>query len=323
MDYANYLKKYQEVPFKIFLNALENNKLFHAYLLVGEIGTPLLDVSKFLAASIIDPTSFPFSNLDNIVSEKVMNESYEDLVVLDTKKRPVKIDDIRNLEERFYKTGINKIGKKVYIINCVENLGIDSVNALLKFLEEPSDNTYAFLTTESETRVLPTIKSRTQIIHFSLLESSVLIKKAVELGANPENAQILSFFYNDEHVILEKEKDEQFLLLKETTINLLSNINNELKFREVLLNEVLKNVKDKISARYFFDFIILFFKEAVKYKYSKETDLENYVKIIKDLSNVKNLEDSILTLMNSRNEINYNVNLNLLIINVLLKVFGE
>ena len=126
MDYANYLKKYQEVPFKIFLNALENNKLFHAYLLVGEIGTPLLDVSKFLAASIIDPTSSPFSNLDNIVSEKVMNESYEDLVVLDTKKKPIKIDDIRNLEERFYKTGINKIGKKVYIINCVENLGIDS-----------------------------------------------------------------------------------------------------------------------------------------------------------------------------------------------------
>ena len=98
MDYANYLKKYQEVPFKIFLNALENNKLFHAYLLVGEIGTPLLDISKFLAASIIDPTSSPFSNLDNIVSEKVMNESYEDLVVLDTKKKPVKIDDIRNLE---------------------------------------------------------------------------------------------------------------------------------------------------------------------------------------------------------------------------------
>ena len=323
MDYANYLKKYQEVPFKIFLNALENNKLFHAYLLVGEIGTPLLDVSKFLAASIIDPTSSPFSNLDNIVSEKVMNESYEDLVVLDTKKKPIKIDDIRNLEERFYKTGINKIGKKVYIINCVENLGIDSVNALLKFLEEPSDNTYAFLTTESETRVLPTIKSRTQIIHFSLLESSVLIKKAVELAANPENAQILSFFYNDEHVILEKEKDEQFLLLKEITINLLSNINDKLKFKEVLLNEALKNVKDKIAARYFFDFIILFFKEAVKYKYSKETDLENYVKIIKDLSNVKNLEDSILTLMNSRNEINYNVNLNLLIINVLLKVFGE
>lgn len=323
MDYANYLKKYQEVPFKIFLNALENNKLFHAYLLVGEIGTPLLDVSKFLATSIIDPTSSPFSNLDNIVSEKVMNESYEDLVVLDTKKKPIKIDDIRNLEERFYKTGINKIGKKVYIINCVENLGIDSVNALLKFLEEPSDNTYAFLTTESETRVLPTIKSRTQIIHFSLLESSVLIKKAVELGANPENAQILSFFYNDEHVILEKEKDEQFLLLKEITINLLSNINDKLKFKEVLLNEVLKNVKDKIAARYFFDFIILFFKEAVKYKYSKETDLENYVKIIKDLSNVKNLEDSILTLMNSRNEINYNVDLNLLIINVLLKVFGE
>lgn len=323
MDYANYLKKYQEVPFKIFLNALESNKLFHAYLLVGEIGTPLLDVSKFLVASIIDPTSSPFSNLDNIVSEKVMNESYEDLVVLDTKKKPIKIDDIRNLEERFYKTGINKIGKKVYIINCVENLGIDSVNALLKFLEEPSDNTYAFLTTESETRVLPTIKSRTQIIHFSLLESSVLIKKAVELGANPENAQILSFFYNDEHVILEKEKDEQFLLLKEITINLLSNINDKLKFKEVLLNEVLKNVKDKIAARYFFDFIILFFKEAVKYKYSKETDLENYVKIIKDLSNVKNLEDSILTLMNSRNEINYNVNLNLLIINVLLKVFGE
>ena len=70
MNYVEYLKIYQKIPYKIFENALYQKKIFHAYLLVGEKGTPLLNISKFLAASIIDPDSSPFVPEDSLILKR-------------------------------------------------------------------------------------------------------------------------------------------------------------------------------------------------------------------------------------------------------------
>ena len=90
-----------------------------------------------------------------------------------------------------------------------------------------------------------------------------------------------------------------------------------------LYNNVIKVIKDKITARMYFDFLIIFFKEALKHKYNKDTILKNYDNILKDLAEIDSLENSILAFMNSRNEISYNLNLNLLIIHTFESVFGE
>ena len=82
----------------------------------------------------------------------------------------------------------------------------------------------------------------------------------------------------------------------------------------------LKTVKDKISARNFIDLLIVFFKEALKFRINKETILTKYVNIITRLSSLKKLEDDIILLMNSRYEIGYNLNLSLLFINTLNKI---
>ena len=53
MDCVNYLKKYQEIPYNIFKNALENNRFFHAYLLSGPTGTPIFEIAKFLSKCLL------------------------------------------------------------------------------------------------------------------------------------------------------------------------------------------------------------------------------------------------------------------------------
>ena len=175
MNCIDYLKKYQEIPYKIFYNAIKNNKLFHAYLLSGEVGSPLLEVAKFLSASIIDGNEVPFEIKDQNVYQRIKENTFGDFVYLDAKNGTVKIDDIRNLEDKFSKTAEEKYGKKIYVINGVENLSVECVNALLKFLEEPLDNTYAFLLTENEFAILPTIISRVQIIHFSTINQNIVL----------------------------------------------------------------------------------------------------------------------------------------------------
>lgn len=323
MNCLNYLQTYQNIPYKIFYNALKDGKIFHAYLFVGEMGTPLLDIAKYLAANIILNDNEPFNIKNESAFNRIISNNFGDLIILDTKSDPVKIDDIRNLEDRFSKTSSESFGKKVYIINGVENLGIDSTNALLKFLEEPNEDTYGILITENESALLPTIKSRVQTIHFSKINQDILIEKAVNLGSNLENAELLSFFYNDEHSILEAQQDKNFIAIQEIALETLSHINNYNELMNSIYNNVIKIIKDKISARMYFDFIITFFKEALKYKYNKDTILKNYDNILKDLARLDSLENSILVFMNSRNEISYNLNLNLLIVHTFESVFGD
>lgn len=322
MDYINYLKTYQDIPYKVFLNAFKNNKIFHAYLLVGEKGTPLLEISKFLAASIINPSKKYFADQDDIVTQRIFDQNYVDLRVFDTKEKPVKIDDIRSLEDSFAKTGTEKESKKVYIINLVENLSLDAINALLKFLEEPLPDTYAILTTENDKRILPTILSRVQKINFSLLPQLTLIQDAIALGVSEEDAEIFSFFYNDASLIKEHSTSGKERHLIELAINALDYSSASPLLLNYLLNSVQKDIKDKQDCKTFFDLLILFFKEAIKIKYKDQTVLQKYDKILDKLVHFENIEDKVLLLMNARNEINFNLNLNLLTFDTFTKVFG-
>lgn len=321
MDYVNYLKTYQEIPYHIFENALKSNKIFHAYLLVGEKGTPLLNIAKFLAASIIDDSTSTFIDQDSLIFKRVFDENYVDLRVFDTKTRSIKIDEIRNLEFDFSKTGSEKSSKKVYIINLVENLSLDATNALLKFLEEPLKDTYAILTTENEKSLLPTIISRVQTVHFSLLPQQDLIDNAISLGVKEEDAQILSFFFNNPELIKENENNTKLKKIIVLGIKLLDLSDTYPLLLTYLLNTVFKSLKDKTEYREFYDLLIIFFKEALKIKFKEESYLQNYDKILFKLVRINDLEDKVLILMNARNEINYNLNFSLITYKTIKDIF--
>ena len=322
MDYINYLKTYQPIPYQIFENAFKHHKIFHAYLLVGEKGTPLLNIAKFLAASIIDPKSSPFADQNSLIFERIFNVNYVDLRVFDSTKGQIKIDEIRQLETDFAKTSSEKYSKRVYIINLVENLSIDATNALLKFLEEPLSETYAFLTTENDKRILPTVLSRVQTVHFSLLPQEDLIHQALSLEVDEKEAEILSFFYNDAELIKENKDNNKINKIIELGLKTLS-CSSYPELLNYLLSTVFKTLQGKEEYRQFYDLLIVIFKETIKVKYKAQTVLSNYDKILNKLISLNNIEDKVLTLMDARNEINFNLNLNLLTYSTFNKIFGN
>jgi DNA polymerase-3 subunit delta' len=65
---------------------------------------------------------------------------------------------------------------RVFIIDGVEQMNTATQNALLKTLEEPPDQTYLILVTSQPDRLLPTVLSRSQMVGFSLLEVSHVLK---------------------------------------------------------------------------------------------------------------------------------------------------
>lgn len=323
MEINNYLENYQLVAYQIFKNSLKNKTFFHAYLLSGPFGTPLLSFAKFLAKSILCDSPTPFACETCNTCLRVEKETYGDLVILDAGTSSIKIDDLRNKVYHFFtKSGQERKGIKIYIINEIENLSNDIINMLLKFLEEPSDDTYAIFTTHNELKVLPTILSRAEIVRFSALNKSFLIEESLKLGVKRRDAEIFSYFYNDATKILEATKDKTLVSINKVVFEIFNSLDDKDNLRFLIENKLLKLTNTKVLARYLLDLISLFFKESLSFSLKENTLLHEYDIILKDIEETYlNINKKVVELMSKRNEINYNLNINLLLLHVLSEVF--
>lgn len=324
MKIVEYLQKNQQIPYKILENSLRKNEFFHAYLLNGSIGTPLLEISKFIAKSIFCERPNPFCCDKCNTCKRVDNGTYVDLIVIDGSKDSIKKEDISFIINQFSNTANEKKGIKVYILNLVENMTLEATNSLLKFLEEPPSNTYAILTTLNKFYILPTIISRCEVINFSLLDQKVLINNSLELGVSKDDAELLSFFYNDETLIKDFSSNDNYIELKSTLLKFLKKLDNKEDAIFYLETYVLPLLKSKEEARNFFDYLIIFFKESLKYNSNKTTILSSYIDYIASIiNNIHALDKAILTLVEARNELNFNLLVNLLIIKTINEILGE
>jgi len=139
--------------YDFFNKAYNENKIVQSYL----IGNTRLDDIKEELFSIFN--NFFFQN-------NIKIEENPDVYILDNKDDKVSKDDILELIQNVNKTSqFNNI--KIYVIDECEKLNDFSYNALLKTLEEPATNVYAFLITKNMDSVRPTIVSRCQKIFIS------------------------------------------------------------------------------------------------------------------------------------------------------------
>lgn len=84
-----------------------------------------------------------------------------------SKTDTIGIDDVRAIQSRFHETGTGKY--RVCIVCDMERMQDEAVNALLKILEEPPPGVVFLLTTSAFHSLLPTLISRSRVLHFSRL----------------------------------------------------------------------------------------------------------------------------------------------------------
>ncbi|MCQ2802660.1 MAG: hypothetical protein MJ225_03215 [Bacilli bacterium] len=318
MQIGNYLKKYQPVIYQTFVNSLQQKKISHAYLIVGNPGTPLLETAKYLAKTLICDDPSPLA-CDNCIScMRFDSDNFPDMIILDGKEKTIKKDDVLEVENRFDKTALDDKGIMIYIINLVENMTVEAVNSMLKFLEEPGTEIYAFLTTNNENNVLPTIISRCQTLNMKSRPRNDVIEEAIELNVNQEDAELLSYFYNDGESIHDfinnDEASEQFFSMKDAICNLLNKLadNDRAKAIFVMENEINPLVKSKEDMRYFLDILIDFFENILTKQTSKVITLKSYDTILEKLANtLPHVNDSLVEIMKQRNIVNMNLNISL------------
>ncbi len=331
MQVGKYLETKQPIMYRTFVRALHSNHLSHAYLLSGNPGTPLLNVAKYLAKSILCDNPDPLACNNCITCLRVDDENYPDMVVLDGSQNNIKKEQVTSIETQFDKSALETKGIMIYIIHLVENMGDAATNSILKFLEEPDSNIYAFLTTNNENNVLPTIISRCQLMRLIPVDRNEVIQGAIELNVPKDDAELLSYFYNDGELIfdvLNKDKDRQenYVDAKNAFLDFLEALRKEDKREAIYFAQtsIIPLVKTKESARFFLDMLVEGFEDMLNIQQGKSPFLESYATILQELSeNLNDIDESLIEILKDRNLINLNVDTSLLIDHLVFKILKE
>ena len=300
----------QAIAYKIFKNSISKNKLSHAYLINTNGYHKGFDFAKAFAKYLLCPNNETGSH-ECSVCHLIDNNSYSEFKVIEADGLWIKKEQTDELQEMFSMKSLS--GRKVYIINGVENLNISASNSILKFLEEPEEGIVAILITDNIYKVLGTIVSRCQVINLNNVQV-----KSDDMLLNVGNQ-----LYNDSDKISEFVNDSESINKIGHVIDfieyLYSNKLDTLVYINKYWNDFFKGKDDYLFA---FNIMIMFYSDVISYKMGNDIILSEFKSNIEKYSELDyNIINSILNLiMEVREDLYSNVNLNLLMDKFIIKM---
>lgn len=165
----------QDAIAKTLKNAIETDRVAHAYLFCGTRGVGKTTMARILAKSLNcleadGPTVNPCLKCDSCISINIGEDI--DVIEIDGASNRG-IDNIRELRENaLYRPARARF--KIYIIDEVHMLTTEAFNALLKILEEPPEHIKFIFATTEPNKVLATIQSRCQRFDFQYISPDII-----------------------------------------------------------------------------------------------------------------------------------------------------
>lgn len=232
-------------------------------------------------------------NPENKSFKLLQNNSHPNFYLIDllTEKKNIDVAQIREMITYTNMSTFNNQARFILIDN-IEHLNKNSVNALLKIIEEPNDNVFFILINNNEKNILPTLKSRCLIfkINFTFEESMNICNKILNENILDNINYDLINYYNSPGEII-----NLINFSKEKSINL-----NDYDISS-FISLIIKNnyyKKDKLVKSLLINFIELFFLKQYRLTDRKNSLLNFYHKFIQKIYNTErfNLDDESLFL---------------------------
>ena len=280
LEFLNFIELYksQKLPNKILLSGQKGiGKSTLAYHIINHI------------LSIDEDNSYDIKNFkinpDNKSFKLILNKSNPNFISIDIDddKKSIDINQIRNLILTLNKSSFNKKPRLVLIDN-IEHLNINSVNALLKVLEEPNDNIY-FILINSNKKILPTLKSR--CLNYNIFLTS---NQSFDITNKILDQNCMNLIH------------EQMINHYSTPGSLISLLDfaskNNLDLKQINLKELIKKIimdkkykKDQFIKHQIYSLIEIYFRNNLSVKNIKLLKIQNY--FLKKINNTKifNLDD--------------------------------
>lgn len=170
----------QEIISTTLKQAVASGKISHAYLFSGPRGTGKTSAAKIFAKAMNCPNQVdgePCNHCD--ICRDITNGSLEDVIEIDAASNNG-VDEIRDIRDKSTYAPSRAI-YKVYIIDEVHMLSTGAFNALLKTLEEPTENVVFILATTELHKIPATILSRVQRFEFKAIKQNAIQKHLVTI----------------------------------------------------------------------------------------------------------------------------------------------
>ena len=244
------LYKKDKLPNKIILSGEKGvGKATLAYHLINFVLSENEDDSYNYEKNEINP--------DNKSYKLIQNKSHPNFYLIDVlqEKKNIDINQIRHLIIQLKKSSFNK-KKRFVLIDNIELLNLNSINALLKILEEPNEN-INFILINNNKRVLPTLKSR--CLNFKVFltkdQSIRIINQLLNDDINTIINDKLFDFYSTPGKLFKLIKLSQEYNLDFANFDLNSTLTNLIK------DKIYK--KDKSIIEIIYSFIELYFRNNI------------------------------------------------------------
>lgn len=170
-----------------------SGRLAHATLLSGENGIGKRTLARLLAQGLLCSGEGEKPCHQCRDCKRFLSRTHPDALfpAPAPREKTIKIDALREMIDTLSHHSLEG-GKRVVVIENAEKMTPQAQNCLLKTLEEATEGTYFLLTTDVESAILPTIRSRCRVIRMQPWGRERLEKTLLNEGIAPDRARALS-----------------------------------------------------------------------------------------------------------------------------------
>lgn len=257
----------QPLASKIITNSLQKQRISHAYLFHGERGTGKEAIALFLVKCLFCEHMAGVEPCHECrTCKRIASRNYPDVHWIEPDGASIKKEQIDHLQKEFGFSGMES-NRKVYIIKDADTLTVNAANRLLKFLEEPAMETTAIMLTENSQSIIPTIRSRCQIIDFAALNPQHFQQQLMNEGIPKHFAALIGALTNNLDEAMSLYKDEWFANARILMVQLIEVFLQDKEDAFLFIHSKwLPHFKERTQQEQGFDLLLLAFKDILYYQ---------------------------------------------------------
>jgi len=303
--------EHQPQAISILQRAIMHHRAAHAYLFTGPRGVGKQKTALQMAKSLLCSEINDGESCDRCTEcIRIDHGNHPDVHLIAPEGGSIKIAQIRDLRREFSLRAVEAT-RKVYILLEAESMTREAANSLLKFLEEPSGLVTAILITENPSGILPTIRSRCQMIRFQELPWQKVVSEASRLGYSEGDLRVAAQIVRNLEEIKTLCQSDEFASIRNIVIKfyhqyLTDKTKALVKIEELILQD--PHLKENIEL--FVDLSVVWFRDLLHLLVGNE-DHVAYIDVIDRLkqdaarSSLSQVSERLGILLQTRNRLKW------------------
>ncbi|MDD3842225.1 MAG: DNA polymerase III subunit delta' [Candidatus Izemoplasmatales bacterium] len=305
---------YQPRVAQMLLNSFKKGRLSHAYIFEGPRGTKKLDAAFLFAKRLL--CTAPSLNQDPcgecINCRRIEENLHPNVFLIKPEGEYIKKEQIKQIIDELSKTAVES-GPRIYIIDDAHRFRSEAANALLKTLEEPGLDIYAIMITDSFNSLLKTIVSRSQVMHFTPIDKSLIRAHLIERKVPDCIAAVIPEYTNNYEEAIKIAESEEMMTVFKLVPELYGIVDNSQKSMVLRFREVRDLIFTTTEITDFFlTLMILYQKDLLNCKLRHITqivwmpDIKQIEKLAIQVSQQK-IEDNLEKMLTLKTRLKFNI----------------